>query len=214
MEIYTNVHLLKNIFVNLFLIIENGHLTLIDTGISGNQNSILSYIKKLGVPLIALDRIIITHADGDHFGSLALLQKVISAKSYANQIEAEAIRTGKSSRPLKPAGLSKFLYSLARPLFRTQPAIIDHYLNQGQIIPILGGLQVLNTPGHTPGHISLFSPSTGILFAGDSINVSNGKLIPSSGGNTWDPQQAESSFQMQVNLDPLMVCAGHGYWRK
>jgi len=214
MEIYPNVHLLKNFFVNLFLIVEKGHLTLIDTGISGNQNRIINYIKNLGLPLTALDRIIITHADGDHYGSLALLQTVITAETDANQIEAEAIRLGRSSRPLKPAGVSKFLFGLVRPLVKTQPARVDQYLHQGQLFPVLGGLQVMNTPGHTPGHVSLYSPSTGILFSGDSITVTHGKLVPSSGGNTWDLQKAEASFQMQVNLGPTIICAGHGFWRK
>jgi len=214
MEIYPGVHLLKNIFVNLFLIVDKGHLTLIDTGISGNQKKILAYINTLGLPLTALDRIIITHADGDHYGSLAHLQKTVSAESHANQIEAEAIRKGTSSRLLKPEGINKFLYALVSPLVRTQPARIDQTITDGQMFPILGGLQAIHTPGHTPGHISLFSPTAGILFAGDSINVSHGKLVPSSGANTWDLRQAELSFDMQVKLNPAIVCAGHGYWRK
>ena len=42
-------------------------------------------------------------------------------------------------------------------------------LSDGQILPVLGGLRVIETLGHTPGHISLFAPSAGILFCGDSI---------------------------------------------
>jgi glyoxylase-like metal-dependent hydrolase (beta-lactamase superfamily II) len=145
---------------------------------------------------------------------LAALQKVIQADTFANQVEAEAIRTGSSSRKLHPAGVQKLLYNLVSPLMKSKPARVDQYLLHGQVFPILGSLQVINTPGHTPGHISLFSPSTGILFAGDSINVADRKLGPSSSGNTWDPRQAEQSFQTQIKLDPIIVCAGHGFWKK
>jgi glyoxylase-like metal-dependent hydrolase (beta-lactamase superfamily II) len=214
MEIFENVHLIKNHFVNLFLIVDAGYLTLIDTGISGNEKRILNYIKNLGFKPEAVNRIIITHADGDHYGSLARLQKVISAETLANQVEAEAIRTGSSSRKLNPVGIEKLLYNMVSPLVKSQPARVDQYLLHGQVFPILGGLQVINTPGHTPGHISLYSPSTRILFAGDSINVAGRKLVPSSGANTWDLHQAEQSFQIQVKLDPVIVCAGHGFWKK
>jgi glyoxylase-like metal-dependent hydrolase (beta-lactamase superfamily II) len=214
MEISPGVHLLKNIFVNLYLVIDHDHLTLIDTGISGNGRRILNYISSLGLTSDTLKRIIITHADGDHYGSLSYLQKNSAGETNANQIEAEAIRNGRSSRELTPAGIQKILYSAVRPLMKTQPAKVDQYLVDGQVLPILGGLQVINTPGHTPGHISLFSPATGILFAGDSINVIGGKLVPSAGANTWDPGQAELSFQAQLKLDPAFVCAGHGFWKK
>jgi glyoxylase-like metal-dependent hydrolase (beta-lactamase superfamily II) len=214
MEIFPGVHLLKNIFVNFFLIVDQDHLTLIDTGISGNGFRILSYIKNLGLKPDTLTRIIITHSDGDHYGSLAQIQKLISTETYASQVEAEAIRLGNSSRKLKPSGIQSVLYDLVRPLVKSKPAKVDQYLLNEQIFPILGGLQVINTPGHTPGHISLFSASTGILFAGDSINVARGKLAPSSGANTWDLHQAELSFQIQIKLDPAIVCAGHGFWRK
>jgi len=214
MEIYKNVHLIKNLFVNLYLIIDSNHITLIDTGISGNGPRILKAITSLNLEPEAVVRIMITHADGDHYGSLSYLQKVIRAETFANQVEAEAIRSGSSSRKLHPTGINKLLFSMVSSFMKSQPARVDQYLLQGQVFPILGGLQVLNTPGHTPGHISLYSESTGILFAGDSINVAGNKLVPSSGANTWDPEMAEQSFQLQVKLNPLIVCAGHGFWKK
>jgi len=74
----------------------------------------------------------------------------------------------------------------------------------------LGGLQVLETPGHTPGHISLFSPAVGVLFCGDSM-VSNEKgLLGSRPGITWDETKARESERKQAGLGARIVCSGHG----
>ena len=59
--------------------------------------------------------------------------------------------------------------AVVRRFFKAKPLQVDEILREGQKLDVLGGLEVLETPGHTPGHISLFSPSTGILFVGDSI---------------------------------------------
>ena len=79
-----------------------------------------------------------------------------------------------TSRPLKPrSAITRLLFDLMAGLFKPAPVKVDEMLVDGQIFPVLGGLRVVETPGHTPGHISLFAPSAGILFCGDSI-VSGG----------------------------------------
>jgi glyoxylase-like metal-dependent hydrolase (beta-lactamase superfamily II) len=77
---------------------------------------------------------------------------------------------------------------------------------------VLNGLQVLLTPGHTPGHISFFDPAERILFSGDSIVIDGGTPAPSRGGNTWDIACARASFEQQLALAPVWICGGHGIW--
>ncbi len=212
MPINPDIHIIKNIFVNQFLIAGTEGLLLIDTGLGGNFKQILKIIDQLGFKPEDLKKIIITHADGDHYGSLADLQKITHAASYAHPIEADAIKVGGSSRVLQPQGMQKFFFSLVRPLMKTQPATIDCLLEGEETFNFLGGLRVINTPGHTPGHLSLFSPSTGVLFAGDSITISKGVPQPSAKGNTWDMSIAEQSFKRQMELNPTAIYAGHGIW--
>ncbi len=100
--------------------------------------------------------------------------------------------------------------SVARRFFRPEPLKVDEILTEGQLLPVLGGLQVLATPGHTPGHISLFSPSTGVLFVGDSIISRDGSLVGSIPANTWDAEQAAASVRKQAALGARVVCSGHG----
>ncbi len=97
---------------------------------------------------------------------------------------------------------------------KSQPARIDKLLDEGESFDFLGGLVVLSTPGHTPGHISLYSRSTGILFAGDSIQIVNNEPRPSARGNTWDIAKADESFQKEMELKPDWILAGHGTWQK
>ena len=170
MEIIPNVHLIPGITANPYLLIDADGLTLIDTGIPGSSRKILRYMAKLGYKPGDLKRILLTHADMDHVGGLAALKTASGARVYAHAIEAEAMAAGHPSRPLKPRNtLMKVVFALTGRLFRTRPFQVDERLADGQVLPILGGLRVVETPGHTPGHISLYAPSAGILFVGDFL---------------------------------------------
>lgn len=214
MEIYPSVYLIKNIFVNQYLLSGKDGLLLIDTGVGGNQANILSTVKLSGHHPEDIKTIIITHADGDHYGSLAAMKEATHAAVYATETEARAMQAGRSSREFNPRGLQKVFFSIARPMMKTKPAQVDHILEGGEIFSTLGGLEVILTPGHTPGHISLFSPTQRLLFAGDSIQVLHGVLSPSGEGRTWDMARAKESFERQIALDPIAIFAGHGVWFK
>ncbi len=199
---------------NQYLILEPGDLTLVDTGMRGNHKKVLETIARLGFRPQDLRRILITHSDADHYGALDELRRATGARTYAGAIEAEAIRQGKSSRPLPDTGLVKVLMSVLGRFLTAAPAPIDEVLTPGDRLPLLGGLDVLDSAGHTPGHLSFFSPSTGILFAGDSITVHGQKLETAAQGMTADPARALQSYEAQIALQPRIVCAGHGYWER
>ncbi|MGA2110921.1 MAG: MBL fold metallo-hydrolase [Anaerolineales bacterium] len=211
MEIIQNVHHIPGVMANPYLVICPEGLTLVDTGLPGSQRRILRYIARLGYQPADLKRILITHADLDHVGGLAALKAASGAKVYAHPIEAEAIAAGRSSRELKPRNLlTRLTFRLTSQLVRVSPMQVDGFLNDGQELPELGGLRVLATPGHTPGHVSFFSESTGVLFSGDSI-VSRGQALRGSqGANTWDQAKADSSLKTQAALGARIVCPGHG----
>jgi len=209
-EIIPNVHLIPGVIANPYLIVDPDGLTLIDTGLAGSHKKILKYIAGLGRAQADLQRIVITHADGDHVGSLAALKQAAGARCYASRVEAEAIAAGRQSRALKTRGVQKLLFGLIAPLFKARPAVVDEVLAADQTLPVLGGLRVIETPGHTPGHISLFAPAAGILFAGDSMVSSGGALRESRGMNTWDERLAIESVRRQAALGARIVCVGHG----
>ena len=214
MQIIPNVHLVKGSVSNCYLILDGDGLTLIDAGLSRDRQKIAKYISDLGRTPNDLRRIIITHADGDHVGSLAALQAASGARTYSSAVEAKAIAEGKSSRPLKPQGGQKVVFALLRPLMarmlQAPSATVDEIVGDGEVLPVLGGLRIISTPGHTPDHISLFAPSAGILFVGDSLVVEGDMLLGSRGMNTWDQVKANESVKLQAALGARIVCSGHG----
>jgi len=210
--IYPGVFRSRSLFANQFILRSGEQSLVIDVGLPGFGQHLLGTIQKTGADPHTLAAILITHADGDHFGALAEIRAVNPAPVYASPQEAEAIQKGVSSRALKPRGFEKFLYSAVSPLYRPSAGVVDHLLEPGQILPFWDGLQVLDTRGHTPQHVSFFAIEHGVLFSGDSIQIAGKKLLPSSGGNTWDEELAKQSFEMQLALHPAVICGGHGIW--
>jgi glyoxylase-like metal-dependent hydrolase (beta-lactamase superfamily II) len=211
MEIIPNVHLIPNITANPYLIIDPDGLTLIDAGLPGTHKKILRYLAGLGYAPKDLKRILITHADFDHVGGLPALKAATGARIFASPIEAQAMAEGHSSRALKPRSvIVKLLFNLMTSLFKPALVQVDELLSDGQTLPVLGGLRVVETPGHTPGHISLFAPSAGILFCGDSIVSGESGLRGSSGANNWDQARSDESVRKQAALGARILCSGHG----
>jgi glyoxylase-like metal-dependent hydrolase (beta-lactamase superfamily II) len=211
MEIYSNVHLIPKVIANPFLLIDPNGLVLIDAGMPGSDKKILRYITKLGFAPKDLKYIIITHADFDHVGGLAALKKASGARVLASAPEAAAMAEGHSSREIHPTNsLLKMVFGIMGRFEKNVKVEADELLSDGQIIPILGGLQVIETIGHTPGHISLFLVSAGILFSGDSIVTEKDKLYSSRSSVTWDRQEADKSVRRQAGLEVKIVCPGHG----
>lgn len=212
MKISENVYLVDGVVANPYILEDPDGLTIIDTGIPRSEKKILAFVAELGHSSGDIKRIILTHADMDHVGGLSALQKATSARTFASEIEARAIAAGRSSREIKPRGFSlrRLLFSVVRPFMTAAPVKVDAILEDGEVLPVLGGLRVVATPGHTPGHISLFSPENGILFCGDSIVSDKDGLHGSRPGLTWDEACARESERKQAALGATIVCSGHG----
>jgi glyoxylase-like metal-dependent hydrolase (beta-lactamase superfamily II) len=211
MKIAPNVYVVPSVTAHPYLLVDPDGLTLIDTGIPGSAAKILRFIKHLGYSLRELNRIILTHSDYDHAGSLAALKKATGARVYASLSEARAIAAGRFPRSLITDNIFlKPVFALAEYLGRISPAHVDEYISDGQVLPILKGLHVVDTKGHTPGHLSFFAPSLGILFSGDSLVSVKNRLVGSRRHVTWDQAKADASVLKQLALKAKIVCVGHG----
>lgn len=212
MKIAENVFLVPDVVANPYLILDADGLTLIDAGMPHTEKKILEYLASLGKSPTDLKRIVLTHSDIDHIGSLAALRTASGARTYASRIEADAIAQGKASRQIKRKGFSmrRLMFSLLGPFMKPRPVKIDEILTDGQLLPIAGGLRVLDTSGHTPGHISLYSAASGVLFCGDSMVTDGAGIHGSRPGLTWDAAKAEQAVKRQAALGARIVCSGHG----
>jgi glyoxylase-like metal-dependent hydrolase (beta-lactamase superfamily II) len=212
MKIMENVFLVPGVVANPFILVDADGLTLIDTGLPRSSQKILDYVASLGKSAQDVKRIIITHSDLDHIGSLAALHKLTGARTYASQVEAGAIANGKPSRQIKPVGFSmrRLMFTLLGPFMKAKPFQVDELLADGQVLPILGGLLVVDTAGHTPGHLSFFAPGSGVLFCGDSMVTDEKGIHGSRPGLTWDDAKAREAERKQAALGAQVVCPGHG----
>jgi len=211
MKIFETIYVIPNVQANSYLIIEPDGLTIIDTGMPFSEKQTLKYIASLGRSAEEIRHILITHADLDHYGCLAALKEASGARTYASQPEAEAMARGASSRPVDRniGHFQGFMIYLMKKYLKPTPIQVDEILRDGQILPILGGLQVVETPGHSPGHLSFYVPSLRVLFCGDSMKSKNG-LRASRSRNNWDQSQVNTSVMKQAALGAQIVCAGHG----
>jgi len=214
MKIIDNVYVVPDVIANPYIIVDADGLTLIDTGLPRHEKTILAYVASLGKSARDVKRIILTHSDFDHVGSLAALHKLTGARTYASQIEADAIAAGKPSRiPKIPKGsiIRRLRFLRMRLFVKVAPFQVDEILKDGQILPVLGGLRVVETPGHTPGHISLFASEVGILFCGDSmVTYDNNIDDDPRPAATWNQTSAKTSIVRQSLLGAHIVCSGHG----
>ncbi len=201
---------IRDTMVNIFLIAEQQGLTLIDTGTVGGAKAVARALARYGFQPSDVKTILITHADMDHVGGAAALKALTGAPIYASAGEALALAEGRPPRPINIGPIGRPLYGLAERLMPITPVSPVQTLADGDVLPILGGLHVLSTPGHTPDHLSFFAPAYGVLFAGDSLMSLPGGLRFADGPATWDYAVGCESVRRQAALAPRWIACGHG----
>ena len=207
MRIQPDVTLISGRASNFYLCRAEDGLTLIDAGMPKEQQYFFDMLDQLGHQPSQLKRILITHADIDHAGSLAAIQLATGATVYAGEQSAICLQEGRS-----PDHLPRFLQWFSNTFFKYQPvpAGCIEILSDGDELSVLGGLVALATPGHTIDHFSFYSPSTGVLFAGDALNTRNGRLQRTPKRITADEDSANLSAIRLLELTPATFACGHG----
>jgi len=204
-EILPNVYCLEG-SVNIFLFVEEDGLTLVDAGYPRSEKKVFAAIQSLGHQPSDVKRILVTHADIDHVGSLAVIQAATGATVITSKEAAGYIENGRS-----PEHLPAPLQWLANNVFKSKPVPNDtvQLCQDGDELPLLGGLQVMATPGHTVDHHSFYSPSLGLLFAGDALRTDNGLTLSPKRINANQEQATHSAIKL-LELTPAVFACGHG----
>jgi len=192
--------------VNAF-VVEADVLTLIDTGTPGAAGKLAAAIRKAGRDLADVGRILLTHRHADHAGNAAELARLTSAEVHVAPLEAPFVRDGREQprpRPATPLGRALVPYvKVALPW--TLPRMdVQETLTDGARV---GSFEVIETPGHTAGHVSLLWEERGILFTGDAAaHITT--LGPHPAAD--DPARARQSFRSLAQLDFDTAYFGHG----
>lgn len=190
---------------------------LIDTGMPGQFDQIRLEMEKQGVSFDKLKTIIITHQDLDHIGSLPdiLKKSPHEIKVYAHKLDQPFIEGEAHLLKSDPARMSTSewasLPEFLRFIYTNPPkAKVTHSLDDGQELPIFGGIKIIHTPGHTPGHISLYLKESKALIMGDAMIISNGILRGPVEQTTLDMEMAKASLKKLLGLDVANVICYHG----
>jgi glyoxylase-like metal-dependent hydrolase (beta-lactamase superfamily II) len=103
----------------------------------------------------------------------------------------------------------RILWVLISPLLRAPPCHVDQALRGGERLPVLGGMDVIPLPGHTPGSIGLLLPEHNAIFCGDALSEKKGKLRPPLHFKENRAECVSALFALGA-LKPEVVLPGHG----
>jgi glyoxylase-like metal-dependent hydrolase (beta-lactamase superfamily II) len=187
-------------------------LTIIDTGLSLTPSRILKQIGELGYKPEDIKRILITHAHPDHIGGLRELQKRTGAAVYVSEGERAVVEDEVPIPGPPPEKLPFIFKKIGARRMTFKPTPVAHVLHDGDVIEeVMGGLQVVATPGHAPGHVAFWQPEKGILFCGDvMMSLRRNKLRLPLRLVTVDMDEDKRSIRRVAGLGVRVLCLGHG----
>jgi glyoxylase-like metal-dependent hydrolase (beta-lactamase superfamily II) len=195
------------------LILDEQHgPTLVDTGMPDREGAIEALLKEIGIRLEDIRRIILTHQDLDHVGSAAAIVQASCVEVWAHAAETPYIEGTLRSIRLPPPALLEKLPPAVRAVLEkgAEPLRVDRQLQGGEVLDIAGGLRVIFTPGHTPGHISLYLERDRVLIAADAVTVHEGRVQLPRAPVTPDMPEAKRSIAKLTELDIETLIAYHG----
>ena len=223
MEITEKVHTVEDVYGSNVVLLLDTEITVVDTGFPGNGQKILDYIRDIGRQTEDIKRILITHFHFDHSGSALEIHNLTGASIIAHKDEVInnndgtlLLRKGEESEPpplwyklaLRATGLGR--KSPKKPARELHDTPVHETVSHGDVIPGLGGVSIILSPGHTPGSISPFVSDPKIIFLGDSVINNIDRL---SRPLIWDRSKRrtlDKSLQELRELDAAIACFGHG----
>ncbi|EPZ42237.1 MBL fold metallo-hydrolase [Alicyclobacillus acidoterrestris] len=196
MEIAKNVHLLESTKGSYVYLVLGQEPVLIDTGMPKREAKMIAELATLGISINDIAHILLTHHDVDHIGNAHALQQQSQSTLWAPEKDVPYIHGD-----LPRHGIKRLIGKLVRV---TTPKV-DRVYQPGVKI---GDIEVIETPGHTPGHVSFLYGDT--LFAGDLVTSKNGKLAPSPKIMSWNSQAVSRSIDKLKSFQFDWVCPAHG----
>lgn len=167
-------------FVSAYILVRGGEAALVDTGVAGSSAAIEASLGEIGLGWDAVAHVVLTHHHGDHQGSLG---EVIQRAPGAMAYAGTEDVAAISGAPSVTA------------------------VGDGDAVL---GLQIINTPGHTAGSISVLDPTAGVLVAGDALRVDGGKPGLPGAQFTVDMDEAKRSIVKLGALSFETLLPGHG----
>jgi glyoxylase-like metal-dependent hydrolase (beta-lactamase superfamily II) len=186
--------------------IANGYL--IDAGIRSSGKKLLAAVDTYGRDKIKAH--ILTHAHPDHQGATAFICDTLKIPLWCGKGDVTAMENGLI--PAEEMDRANVIIRLQQRFWTGPPYPVTRTLKEGDHV---GSFRVLETPGHSAGHIALWRAEDGVLIAGDV--VVNMNLLTTAVGLHQPPamftsniKQNQASIIKLAKLHPKVICLGHG----
>jgi glyoxylase-like metal-dependent hydrolase (beta-lactamase superfamily II) len=198
---------------------DNG-ATLVDVGYPGQLKELTTAVEQTGVLLKHIKRIIFTHQDWDHIGNVTDIQNALGNKAeiYTHVNERDYIEGVIPYIKMTPERVQARLQSLpenireqAAGLFTNIPtAHVYKTFEDKDVLSFHDNVQVIHTPGHTPGHMCLYLQQHRLLIAGDQLRIQDEILVGPAPEHTADMRVALQSLRKLQEYDIDYVICYHG----
>lgn len=226
-EVTPDVAYKRLMLVNVaFYGVENagdGQWVLIDAGIPGMTGQITGAAKERFGENGRPAAIVMTHGHFDHVGVLEHLAELWDVPIYAHELETPFLN-GQSAYPPPDPTVGNGMMATMSPLYPRGPINVSRWLQilpSDGSVPFMPGWKWLHTPGHTPGHVSLWREQDRTLIAGDAFITTNQESAyavatqqPALHGPpmyfTPDWESARNSVAKLAALEPEIALTGHG----
>ena len=167
-------------FVSAYIVARGSEVAVVDTGVSGSEGAIEAALGTADLSWAEVAHLILTHHHPDHVGSMT---SVLNAAATATGYIGEGD--------------------------------LDNVTSPRELVAVsdgdeIFGLQVISSPGHTAGHISLFDPVAAVLIAGDAINGAEGGVAGPNPQFSEDHALAVSTVRKLANYPYETIYFGHG----
>ena len=189
---------------------DDGELVLVDAGFPDHEAAIFDALRTLDREPQELRHVVFTHAHPDHVGSAAAIVARTGAKTWMHPADVRIAESGGPFRPMSssPGLVQKIGFRLFwRPNEPVAPIRIDEQIDDGDMLPIAGGLEVIHTPGHSAGHVSLLWQNGRLLIVGDVGSNVAGVSDPLG---FEDREQGRRSQRQLASVHFEAAAFGHG----
>ncbi len=202
------------------LLCDENEVILVDCGYPGFLKLIKDITESKGIDMNRLTKIIITHHDYDHMGSLAAFKREYPDIIILSSFNDEPYVSGKE-KSLRLQQAEKLYNHLPenekegargfhQMLESIEPSNVDIGLHDGDSFPWCGGVEIIATPGHMPGHISIYLKDFKTLISGDALVIENGDLVIANPRYTLDIVEAKKSIKKLLSREIDKVICYHG----
>ena len=215
MAIPPELHHVRGLGIDAFIIAEDGRpLTLIDAGMPWSAWAIRRRIRAIGRRPEEIERIVCTHGHPDHIGGIPrLLGGRTDASILMHPADIASLAVG-LRHALRSTDDGMTRRGRLLDYFTPTPASLEP-IQDGDLIPALGGLRVIHTPGHTPGSVCLYAEQHRLLFTGDVLQVSRGRLTYANAFFSHDIGLARTTLSRLAELDVETIALAHyPAWRE